>query len=152
MALVGVAAVLLLGCLVIGGGLAVYFAARSSGPSPESQLVGHWEMDRDYLKDLATKDPMGALAVNLIAENTFDFRPDHTFKMWMVMPLDGKWKVTGRKGNTISVTLIFQMFGMDAEPTYATFTMLDNDRFDFEAPPQKTMTGKGRFRRAGPPR
>jgi len=109
-------------------------------------------MDPEYLKDMAKKDPMGQLGANLIGGSTFDFHPNHTFKMSMLLELDGKWRVTGSKGNTISVTLTPRFFGMDADPAYVTFTMLDNGHFDFEAPPQKTMTGKGRYRRAGPPR
>jgi len=144
----GFAAVFLLGCLLIGGGVAIYFAVRGAA-SPESQLIGHWEIDPDYVKQVTKNDPAGPLAANLIGGFTFDFNSDHTFKMSMVFQFDGKWQVTGRNGNTLNVTLVPRIFGMDAEPAHATFVMLDKDHFEFEAPPQKTMTGKGRYRRVG---
>jgi hypothetical protein len=144
----GFAAVLLLGCLLIGGGVAIYFAVRGAA-SPESQLIGHWEIDPDYVKQVTRNDPAGPLAANLIGGFRFDFNPDHTFKMTMVLQLDGKWNVTSRNGNALNVTMVPRLFGMDADPAYVTIVMLDKDHFDFDAPPQKTMTGKGRYRRVG---
>jgi len=38
---------------------------------------------------------------------------------------------------------------VDADPAQVNITMFDKDHFDFVAPPQKTMTGQGRYRRAG---
>src|SRR5262245_27630886 len=115
----GFAVVLLLGCLLIGAGLAIYFAVRG-GASPESHLIGHWEIAPDYVKQVTKNDPAGPFAANLMGGFTFDFNSDHTFKMSMVFQFDGKWKVTGRNGNALSVTLVPKLLGMDADPAHAT--------------------------------
>jgi hypothetical protein len=136
-------------CLTMGAAVGIYIAMQS-GPSVENQLIGNWEIDPEYVKQVAKQDPTGGFAANFIAGSKFDFNSDHTFKMTWVLVLDGKWKITSRSDKTLKVSMIPKVFGLDSDPAIVTIVMLDKDHLDFDSGNQKTMSGaKGRFRRVG---
>lgn len=143
-ALLGVAGVLLLGCLVIGG-VAVYFIGFSGG-SAESKLIGSWEMDPEPWQQAAAKAPLG---VGFVPDIRLTFNKDHTLRILFLIEHEGRWQIVSRDGNRLRVKLTLKVIGMDqSNPPTATITFVDNDHIDFDTNDQ-AMRISGRFRRVG---
>jgi RNA binding activity-knot of a chromodomain len=143
-ALLGVAGVLLLGCLLIGG-VAAYFIGFSGG-SAESQLIGDWEMDPEPFQKAASKAPFG---VGMMPDVKLTFNKDHTFRLLFLVEHEGRWQVVSRSGNRLQVKLTMKVIGMDQNnPPTATITLVDKDHIDFSAD-ERSMQLAGRFRRVG---
>lgn len=142
-ALLGVGAMLLLGCVTIGGVVA-YFAF--SGSSSESQLIGNWEMDPEPWQKVAEKAPLGGM---FMPDVKLTFNKDHTFKLVMIVEMEGRWKVVSRSGNQLQVKMIAEVMGFDqSNPPTVTITIVDKDHIDF-ASNHQSMQMAGRFRRVG---
>ena len=133
-------------CIGGGGGLAYYLIGRGSGA--ESQMVGEWEMDPEYLKEIAKGGPAAMMGANIYSECQLTFRADHTYKLSFFIEQEGSWSVVSRDNKTLRVSLRARIFGLQADPVVVTVTMLDADHLEFDSGTQPGMSGiQGRFRR-----
>jgi hypothetical protein len=133
--LLGVGAVILLGCLGVGGFLVYYFGF--SGKSSESTLVGDWEIDPD-----AT--PIVLFPIRIT------FNKDHTYRMQAGFDFDGTWRVTSRDGSKLQLTMTTSFMGMKPDrPAQSTVTFIDKDHIQFDADSPGMQASNTRFRRVG---
>jgi hypothetical protein len=146
-ALLGVAAVLLLGCLgVVSAG--IYYFGFSGKSFAESTLVGDWESDPEPYDKAAAQNPFG---VNLALLFKMTFNKDHTYRMSGFVDCDGDWRVVSRDGNKATVKMRINVIGLSQEgggEGTATITIIDKDHIEFNANEPKFQL-YARLRRVG---
>jgi len=136
LALLGVAAVLLLGCLGVGG-FAVYYFALSGKSSAESTLVGEWEIDPD-------STPIIIFPIRIT------FNKEHTYRMQAGFEFDGTWQVTSRDGSKLHLTMTTNFMGMKSDrSSHPTVTIIDKDHIQLDSDDPGMQSSNMRFRRVG---